>query len=68
MTLWETPGHGCGRRPVSVDDRDRPDRALRPVVDAGDALWTAAPGVTSGNGMSSTIHTPYYRDCQNSIL
>ena len=39
-----------------------PPRA--PVDDAA-GRWTTIMGVTSPDAMSSTIHSPYYRHCQN---
>ena len=67
MTLW-----GTGAR--TVDDtaaRGGQRRSLRRLAPAGvggqrrGARWTTMMGLTSGDGMSSTIHTPYYRHCQN---
>jgi hypothetical protein len=33
-----------------------------------DEQWMTRWGLASANGMSSTIHSPYYCHCQNSIL
>ena len=36
-----------------------------PPVDNFANRWTTKPPLTSADGMSSTIHSPYYRHCQN---
>ena len=53
--------------PVSVDDGGVPDQP------PGDHQWTTGGrpvdddngALTSADGISSTIHSPYYRHCQN---
>jgi hypothetical protein len=61
-----------GNRPHTVDtpgravDSPTPPLPRTPVaVDNTWGRWTTMMGLTSMDGMSSTIHSPYYRHCQN---
>ncbi len=51
-------------RPV-VDNGGRPERRTGTPVDKTRGRWTSIMGLTSPDAMSSTIHSPYYRHCQN---
>jgi len=61
-----------GNRPVAVDATGRAveripalPRPHVPTVDNAAGPWTTITGLTSTDAMSSTIHNPYYRHCQN---
>lgn len=56
--LWTAPGR-------SVDSHHTPPTGRGPTVDNPRTRWTTITGLTSEDEVSSTIHTPYYRHCQN---
>ena len=58
-TLWTPP-----RRAVDSPALPRPAPCSVPVDNTW-GRWTTMMGLTSVDGMSSTIHSPYYRHCQN---
>ena len=61
-----------GNRPAAVDaacpvvdSLVAPAPVTAPGVDNPAYRWTTGWGLTSADGMSSTIHNPYYRHYQN---
>ena len=63
--LWGTRGPDVDGAHGAVDSRGRAIPALPSAVETVHPLWSAAPAATSAYTRWSTIHTPYYRNCQN---
>jgi hypothetical protein len=64
-TLWASDRDTVDGTHRAVDSGRPSLTGAWPAVDDGIHRWTPGPGLTSVNGMSSTIHSPYYRHCQN---
>ena len=65
MTLWGKRSTAVDALAHPVDERGADAPPPPGPVDGARFLWSTMSVLASGNTLSSTIHTPYYRHCQN---